>query len=596
MYSNESKKGFSVLDLIVKIIFAALFIFILIWLFNKKMPNMKPVYSGIFRENIKYMQDAGEAYFTDDKMPNVPGESVKLTLAEMENLNLVIPFTDKDGNACDKNSSYVSVTKLEEDDGYELKTNLVCGSESNYVVKKLGCHNYCPNALVGGTCPECNCEKENDKCEVTKVTEYQFRKLVSGSHTKYSCPSGYTLKGTNCVKSVIKDSKSAISTKTDTKTYVKPATLNKGDSTLKQLTTIVDTTVKTTDATNVPKTTTIDATANTSTSTIDATANTSTSTIDATAKTTTDTKDATAKTTTDTKDATAKTTTSTKSATQQSYSCTKYKTETQCTTKYRQESYSCNCKTTIVHGVSTTTCDTCYKSVPYQSCKDVQVAYTGTCYKYVCPSGYTLSGTTCTKKTTTYTCPSGYTLSGTKCTKKTTTYSCPSGYTLSGTKCNKKTTTYSCPSGYTLSGTKCSKTTYSYTCPAGYTLSGTKCNKKVTTYSCPSGTDVKEGTGASLRCYQVVSGSTWYTCDSGWKLNGSTCVKTENVTVKVKSCPKGYKMVGDRCNLYSTSTVKATATRSTSSYYKYIWSKNTSVAGYEPTGKTRTVNGEEICK
>ena len=574
MYSNESKKGFSVLDLIVKIIFAALFIFILIWLFNKKMPNMKPVYSGIFRENIKYMQDAGEAYFTDDKMPNVPGESVKLTLAEMENLNLVIPFTDKDGNACDKNSSYVSVTKLEEDDGYELKTNLVCGSESNYVVKKLGCHNYCPNALVGGTCPECNCEKENDKCEVTKVTEYQFRKLVSGSHTKYSCPSGYTLKGTNCVKSVIKDSKSAISTKTDTKTYVKPATLNKGDSTLKQLTTIVDTTVKTTDATNVPKTTTIDATANTSTSTIDATA----------------------KTTTDTKDATAKTTTSTKSATQQSYSCTKYKTETQCTTKYRQESYSCNCKTTIVHGVSTTTCDTCYKSVPYQSCKDVQVAYTGTCYKYVCPSGYTLSGTTCTKKTTTYTCPSGYTLSGTKCTKKTTTYSCPSGYTLSGTKCNKKTTTYSCPSGYTLSGTKCSKTTYSYTCPAGYTLSGTKCNKKVTTYSCPSGTDVKEGTGASLRCYQVVSGSTWYTCDSGWKLNGSTCVKTENVTVKVKSCPKGYKMVGDRCNLYSTSTVKATATRSTSSYYKYIWSKNTSVAGYEPTGKTRTVNGEEICK
>ena len=51
MYSNE-KKGFSLLDLIVKIIFAALFIFILVWLFQKKVPNMAPFYSNVFRENI----------------------------------------------------------------------------------------------------------------------------------------------------------------------------------------------------------------------------------------------------------------------------------------------------------------------------------------------------------------------------------------------------------------------------------------------------------------------------------------------------------------------------------------------------------------
>ena len=39
MYSNERKNGFSILDLLVKIIFAGVFIFILIWLFNKKMPD-----------------------------------------------------------------------------------------------------------------------------------------------------------------------------------------------------------------------------------------------------------------------------------------------------------------------------------------------------------------------------------------------------------------------------------------------------------------------------------------------------------------------------------------------------------------------------
>ena len=78
MYSNE-KKGFSILDIIVKMILFGLFIFILVWLFNKKVPNMTPFYSNVFRENIKYMQEAGESYFTDDKMPKEVGQEVKMT-------------------------------------------------------------------------------------------------------------------------------------------------------------------------------------------------------------------------------------------------------------------------------------------------------------------------------------------------------------------------------------------------------------------------------------------------------------------------------------------------------------------------------------
>ena len=91
---------------------------------------------------------------------------------------------------------------------------------------------------------------------------------------------------------------------------------------------------------------------------------------------------------------------------------------------------------------------------------------------YSCPSGGTLSGSTCTITTTTYSCPSGGTLSGTTCVfpanysaTATTTYSCPSGGTLSGTTCvfpanysATATTTYSCPvntSIVTLSGTTC---------------------------------------------------------------------------------------------------------------------------------------------
>ena len=221
MYSNK-KSGFSILDLLVKIIFAALFIFILVWLFQKKIPNinMTPFYSNVFRENIKYMQDAGEAYFTDEKMPTEVGDTIKLSLQEMEEKNLIIPFVDKDGNTCDKKESYVSVTKL--DEGYELKTNLVCPKESNYIVKTLGCHTYCKDK---------ECSK---KCSIQKLTEYQYKKLVKTTKTVYSCNSGYKLDGKYCIKSVVKDTKDAIKTG-GTTTITKPATPVTGDSKLEEL-------------------------------------------------------------------------------------------------------------------------------------------------------------------------------------------------------------------------------------------------------------------------------------------------------------------------------------------------------------------------
>ena len=84
MYSKRN--GFSLLDLLVKIVFAIIFILILIWLFNKKVPNMKPFYSNVFRENIKYMQDAGEAYFTDDKMPKEGNDNSDIILNIFKNV------------------------------------------------------------------------------------------------------------------------------------------------------------------------------------------------------------------------------------------------------------------------------------------------------------------------------------------------------------------------------------------------------------------------------------------------------------------------------------------------------------------------------
>ncbi len=91
-------------------------------------------------------------------------------------------------------------------------------------------------------------------------------------------------------------------------------------------------------------------------------------------------------------------------------------------------------------------------------------------------------------------------------------FSCPSGYTLSGTTCNQlsviptptpATVSYSCPSGYTLSGQNCIQNnsqpaTPQVSCPNGGTLTGTQCVTTTTmppnvTYSCSDGSAPQNG-------------------------------------------------------------------------------------------------------
>ena len=54
MYSNERGSRFSIIDLIVRIIFFLLFVFVLYWLFSNKMPNLTPFYSDVFRDNLEH--------------------------------------------------------------------------------------------------------------------------------------------------------------------------------------------------------------------------------------------------------------------------------------------------------------------------------------------------------------------------------------------------------------------------------------------------------------------------------------------------------------------------------------------------------------
>lgn len=462
MYSNEKGSGFNLLDLFVKIIFAAVFIFILVWLFPK-VPNMTPFYSNVFRENIKYMQEAGESYFTTDKLPIKEGETNKITLAEMFDKKYVLPFVDENGNSCNQYDSYVSVTKTFS--GYELKTNLVCNNETNYTIKVLGCNNYCEGS---------ECSNNN-----SLAIEYQFKKLVSKSSTVYSCPSGYTRSGKSCTKSKVIDTKTAVVTKTETKTDVKDAKLMYDGGTKTLLSTIIR-----------------------------------------------KNSDSVIKTYVDSLSKIVGGGTS---------------TEKVCTTKYKSESYSCNCSTKYVGGVLKTSCNTCYKDVPYQSCENVtSTTGGGTCYREVPYQS---------------------------CDYVTVT--------------NPSTRVYYCPSyatGSEGSGSKL-KCYYYRTVDNGYS------------YSCPSNANYSTGSNSSLKCYKVVNGVSYYKCtDSSYTLKGSKCYKTVTGTSTSLKCDSGYKLVGKVCKLYEKTKISATVSKTSKTYYQYKWSTSTSLSGWTSTGKTRTVS------
>ena len=145
---EETRKSSIVRDLIIKIFLILLFVFLITILFP--MPNLTAFYDSVFNNNVQSMKDAADSYFTKDRMPEKVGDSVKLTLQDMLDKKLILPFLDKDGNECDTKKSYVKVTKEEKE--YKLEVHLSCPNKEDYIIEPIGCYNFCPEQTVN-----CNC-------------------------------------------------------------------------------------------------------------------------------------------------------------------------------------------------------------------------------------------------------------------------------------------------------------------------------------------------------------------------------------------------------------------------------------------------------
>lgn len=231
---EERRDKFSIKDIIIQVLFVAIFIFLLMWLFPMKKDvknalkgvnsdGLQPLYDQVFNSNIQTMKDAAINYYTTPRLPEKVGQEKKMTLDYMLKNNLVLPFVDSDGNQCDLLESYVSITKMSEE--YILKVSLKCSNQEDYILVHLGCYNYCEDGI---------CEKEEETPVVNPTPtpkptptptptpepepvvndkyEYEYVKVIDGKWGEWSNWSDWT---ENVITST---DYRVVETKTETKT------------------------------------------------------------------------------------------------------------------------------------------------------------------------------------------------------------------------------------------------------------------------------------------------------------------------------------------------------------------------------------------
>lgn len=146
----EDEKKINWLSLFIKIIIAFAFILIIVWLVSKLINRNK--LSDTFKNNINNMETVAVKYFKDVDLPTKQGESLKITLDEMIEKELIVSVKTGEGEKCNTKSSYSKITRRKND--YEVETNLECGKEKNTITRSFSlkdCKNCTTNTNNGGT-------------------------------------------------------------------------------------------------------------------------------------------------------------------------------------------------------------------------------------------------------------------------------------------------------------------------------------------------------------------------------------------------------------------------------------------------------------
>lgn len=161
---DEDEKKINWISLFVKVAVAVVLIIIFVWLISliAKKSNTNT------SQNINLMKEAGEKYFTEERLPELNSSSVKVSLNGLYSERLIDTITDKNGKACDSNKSYILLTKY--NDGYNMKIYLKCSKIEEKATIVMKQYSYCKYTI---------CEKDNnnkDETIITKPNKYKYIK------------------------------------------------------------------------------------------------------------------------------------------------------------------------------------------------------------------------------------------------------------------------------------------------------------------------------------------------------------------------------------------------------------------------------------
>ena len=186
---EERRNKLNFKDIILQLLFVVLFVLIMIWLFPTKSylkdnfvgkeeltsevnEQLEALYGRLFADNLESMKDAAQGYFTNARLPQKIGNSVTLTLEEMLEKKLVLPFKDSNNQSCNVKDSYVTVTKM--DNEYQMKVQLTCSDFSDYIIVYMGCYDYCDSTICEPSKPVVNPEPDKPSDPETPVVNKKY--------------------------------------------------------------------------------------------------------------------------------------------------------------------------------------------------------------------------------------------------------------------------------------------------------------------------------------------------------------------------------------------------------------------------------------
>ena len=159
----ESKET-SVRSVVVTILLIILVICVLIWILPTKKDiknisgsNNEVLLNEVFARNLRVLQNAGRAYYYSATTPKNVGDSTTVSMNDLINNKWMLELKDKNGKTCNKELSYVQLTK-KADNLYEMKSYLSCDEGADYIVLDLGCSD-----LKNGCKSDNNNKKDNSK-------------------------------------------------------------------------------------------------------------------------------------------------------------------------------------------------------------------------------------------------------------------------------------------------------------------------------------------------------------------------------------------------------------------------------------------------